>query len=173
METTPDTSPVYNGDKLLIFTAIYVPVQVACVALRYLSRYLVEGPWGLDDAVVMTSLLLQMCMAGLSVGIESQRSIFLNSVRLLMQYSICQVRWGWSPYTISTAVGSAQGGSVGKISRGHLDSVLCWCQCTKNGDFSALPSTFSKQKQSNSHTHRHGFPGWTNLFNDSYSLGCL
>ena len=68
MATTPETSAVYRGNRLIIFTAVYVPIQVICVALRYLSRYLVEGPWGLDDVVVMTSLVLQMCMAGLSIG---------------------------------------------------------------------------------------------------------
>lgn len=61
-------SPEYSGAKLLTFTAIFIPVQIIAVGLRYLARYLVEGPWGLDDIVVLTSLSLQMCMAGLSIG---------------------------------------------------------------------------------------------------------
>ena len=68
MAATFDTSAEYHGNRLIIFTAIYIPVQVFCVALRYVSRYMVEGPWGLDDAVVLTSLALQICMAGISIG---------------------------------------------------------------------------------------------------------
>ena len=61
-------SSEYEGTKLLTFTAVFIPIQVVAVSLRYLARYLVGGPWGLDDTVVLTSLLLQMCMAGLSIG---------------------------------------------------------------------------------------------------------
>lgn len=61
-------SPEYSGTKLLTFTAVFVPTQIVAVGLRYLARYLVEGPWGLDDIVVLTSLTLQVCMAGLSIG---------------------------------------------------------------------------------------------------------
>ena len=63
-----DYDAAYSGDKLITFTAVFVPVQILCVALRYLARYVVEGPWGLDDIVVLTSLVLQMCMAGLAIG---------------------------------------------------------------------------------------------------------
>ena len=61
-------SPEYNGAKLLTFTAVFIPTQIIAVALRYLARYLVEGPWGLDDILIFTSLSLQMCMAGISIG---------------------------------------------------------------------------------------------------------
>ena len=61
-------SPEYDGTKLLIFTAIFIPTQIIAVAFRYLARYLVKGAWGLDDVLILTSLSLQMCMAGLSVG---------------------------------------------------------------------------------------------------------
>ena len=66
--SSPNYDAAYSGDKLTTFTAVFVPVQILCVALRYLARYLVEGPWGLDDIVVLTSLVLQMCMAGLAIG---------------------------------------------------------------------------------------------------------
>lgn len=68
MPDSSSLSPEYSGTKLLTFTAVFVPIQVVAVGLRYLARYLVEGPWGLDDVVVLTSLSLQMCMAGLSIG---------------------------------------------------------------------------------------------------------
>lgn len=67
----PGSSPEYSGDRLIIFTAIFLPVQVLCVALRYLTRYLIKGAWGLDDAVTLSSLLLQLCMAGISIGEQS------------------------------------------------------------------------------------------------------
>ena len=68
MATETDADAEYHGKRLIIFTAVYVPIQITCVALRYVSRYIVEGPWGLDDAVVLTSLVLQLCMAGISIG---------------------------------------------------------------------------------------------------------
>lgn len=66
--SVPDYSAEYTGAKLTVFTAIFVPIQIFCVALRYLARYLVKGPWGLDDIVVLTSLVLQLAMAGLAIG---------------------------------------------------------------------------------------------------------
>lgn len=63
-----EISSEYRGRRLLIFTAGFIPVQILCVALRYLARYLVEGPWGLDDIVVLTSLAFQLCLADISIG---------------------------------------------------------------------------------------------------------
>ena len=60
--------PVYIGDRLLIFTALFVPLQIFCVALRFISRYKVRTPWGLDDAVILFALAQQMGMAGISIG---------------------------------------------------------------------------------------------------------
>ena len=68
MATEPDADAEYHGTRLVIFTAVYIPIQIICVALRYVSRYIVEGPWGLDDVGVLTSLALQLCMAGISIG---------------------------------------------------------------------------------------------------------
>ena len=64
-------SPEYNGAKLLTFTAVFIPTQIIAVGLRYLSRYLVTGPWGADDIIIVTSLCLQMVMAGLSIGMRT------------------------------------------------------------------------------------------------------
>lgn len=63
-----DTGGEYRGDRLLIFTAVFIPIQVFCVALRYLARHLVKGAWGLDDVVVLISLVIQLSKAGLSIG---------------------------------------------------------------------------------------------------------
>lgn len=173
MATSLNTSPIYTGDKLLIFTAIYVPVQISCVALRYLSRYLVEGPWGLDDAVIMSSLVLQMCMAGLSIGIESNNHASCSTHRILISYSVCQVRWGWSPYTVLERNRPPHRGNLGEVSGGHLDSILCWCQRTKNRYPGALPAALSKQKQSSSNIRRYGISDRVNLCDDCYNPCCL
>lgn len=53
LKMSEETSSNYSGRKALVFTAIYIPIQVLCVALRYLSRYLVRGPWGFDDILIM------------------------------------------------------------------------------------------------------------------------
>lgn len=68
MTSSPGVRAEYSGTTLIVFTAIFVPVQIFCVILRYLARYIILGPWGLDDALVLTSLILQLCMAGLSIG---------------------------------------------------------------------------------------------------------
>ena len=68
MSDTALLSPEYNGTKLLKFTAVFIPTQIIAVGLRYLARHVAKGTWGIDDVIVMTSLSLQMCMAGLSIG---------------------------------------------------------------------------------------------------------
>lgn len=62
------SSPEYSATKLVVFTTVFIPVQIICVALRYLARFLINGPWGLDDVLVMFSLVCQLCMAGISIG---------------------------------------------------------------------------------------------------------
>lgn len=57
-----ETLSDYSGRKALVVTAIYIPIQVLCVALRYLSRYLVRGSWGFDDILIMASLSFQVAM---------------------------------------------------------------------------------------------------------------
>ncbi|MCJ1466281.1 hypothetical protein MMC07_004900 [Pseudocyphellaria aurata] len=66
--TSLPTSGEYSGEKLVIFTICFIPVQIFCVALRFFSRYLIRTSWGPDDVLVATSLLSQLCMAGISIG---------------------------------------------------------------------------------------------------------
>ena len=68
MDTNVVDAAEYSGQKLIIFTAIFIPVQIISVSLRYLARYLIKGPWGFDDIVVFMSLASQMCMACISIG---------------------------------------------------------------------------------------------------------
>ncbi|EDN93581.1 hypothetical protein SS1G_09448 [Sclerotinia sclerotiorum 1980 UF-70] len=65
---SPATDATYHGTRLVIFTAIWIPVLVICVALRYFARWMIRGPWGIDDILVFTSLFLQLGQAGISIA---------------------------------------------------------------------------------------------------------
>lgn len=64
MTTTPGTSAEYTRKKFIMFTTIYILIQILCIASRYVARYMV----GLDDAMIVTSLAMQSCMAGVKTG---------------------------------------------------------------------------------------------------------
>ncbi|KAF7596792.1 hypothetical protein BBP40_012391 [Aspergillus hancockii] len=66
--TPPDEVPAYIGDRLLIMTALFVPLQIFCVALRFYARRQVHTKWAFDDAVILFALAEQMGMAGLSIA---------------------------------------------------------------------------------------------------------
>lgn len=76
-----ELSSEYSGHKALIFTALYIPTQVICVALRYLSRYLVRGSWGSDDIFIMASLVFQMAM-----GVICICSVYFGGVGYHIDY---------------------------------------------------------------------------------------
>lgn len=71
----------WRGDRLLIFVGFFIPIQVICVALRYLAGRLAQRPWGLDDLLVFTSLALQMALAGLSIGEPSSSRKLVHATR--------------------------------------------------------------------------------------------
>ncbi|KAL9122552.1 MAG: hypothetical protein Q9187_000895 [Circinaria calcarea] len=98
----PEASAEYSGDKLIIFTAIFIPVQIFCVALRYFVRYLIKGQWGLDDIVVLISLLLQLCMAGISIGSVKRAGVGYHTTYLEAQAPEKVTRWGKYLVAIST-----------------------------------------------------------------------
>ena len=96
-----ETSSEYRGRRLLIFTACFIPVQIFSVALRYLARYLVKGPWGLDDIVVFTSLTFQLCLAGISIGeLQAVEHTSLVKCDRLMARRFLRKRGRWLPYPI-------------------------------------------------------------------------
>ena len=65
------SGPEYSGDTLLIFTGVFIPVLVVCVALRVLARHLVKSPFGVDDVLVFASLVFQLGMAGIAISEHS------------------------------------------------------------------------------------------------------
>lgn len=62
------TNSEYIGGRLAIFIAVFTPLQVLAVALRFYARTLTERPCGVDDWLVVTSLLAQLVQAGAAVG---------------------------------------------------------------------------------------------------------
>lgn len=67
MATNSSVSAEYRGTKLLIFTAVFMPIQPICVGLRVVSRSL-NGAWGMDDIVILASLACQIGMGGITIG---------------------------------------------------------------------------------------------------------
>ena len=121
----PEVSAEYSGNRLIIFTAIFIPVQIFCVALRYFVRYSIKGPWGLDDILGLTSLLLQLCMAGLSIGEKGTHLFLIWASILLMIHTcrICQNR-SWLPHPLFRSRSSRENNSVGQIHNSNLDALL-------------------------------------------------
>lgn len=58
----------YCGKSLLVVTIVLVPIQVICVALRLFVRYRSLMKFGLDDLVVILSLVGQLALAGVIFG---------------------------------------------------------------------------------------------------------
>ena len=48
----------YNGHPTLVFTAMFLVIQIAFVTLRCISKWLVNVRWGYDDILVLISLFL-------------------------------------------------------------------------------------------------------------------
>jgi hypothetical protein len=63
------SSPEYIGWRLVVFTALFVPLQIIAVALRIYARRLVIGPkLALDDALVILALIFQLIISAVGVG---------------------------------------------------------------------------------------------------------
>jgi hypothetical protein len=58
----------YSGKKLFVLTIALVPAQVICVVLRLFVRYRSKMKFGFDDLVVVVSLLGQLALAGVIIG---------------------------------------------------------------------------------------------------------
>jgi hypothetical protein len=78
MSTSPTTSvqsvptdSSSNGIKVAIFVSIFLPIQVIFVSLRYYSRRANKISWGFDDLLVLVSLLLQISIAAIALGMTT------------------------------------------------------------------------------------------------------
>ena len=119
-------SPEYIGHKLLIYTAIFVPAQVICVSLRYVCRYLVKASWGLDDLIVLASLVLQICMGGICVGQDQcqSRGISKGSQADQVTYRCGQASSSWASHPIPGGNIAREGLPLGKVPRRNRRAVF-------------------------------------------------
>lgn len=62
------TSSDYIGHKLEIFVGFFTALQIVAVALRFWARSLTARPYGLDDGLVLISLLGQVVAGGVAIG---------------------------------------------------------------------------------------------------------
>jgi hypothetical protein len=72
-----------NGNSTVIFAAIFLVLQAICVGLRYVSRWIAKIPWGLDDALIMTSSIMQIGLAASTIG---ERVLFLFFLKIINKY---------------------------------------------------------------------------------------
>jgi hypothetical protein len=67
--TAASDASSYSGQSALAFTAIFLVLQVTFVSLRYITKLLVKGRWGYDDILVAISLVLEIGLATIAIGI--------------------------------------------------------------------------------------------------------
>lgn len=58
----------WRGNRVITFTIIWIPVQIFCVLLRYIARWMIKGPWVKDDILIFTALFLQFGQAGVDIS---------------------------------------------------------------------------------------------------------
>ncbi|CAI6341314.1 unnamed protein product [Periconia digitata] len=62
-------SPEWIGWQLIAWAAIFTPLQIAAVALRFYARWLVVGKkYSLDDYLIIASLVFQLAACGIAVS---------------------------------------------------------------------------------------------------------
>lgn len=61
-------SEEYIGNRLVLFLTFFIPLQLVFVILRFGARRLTARPRGLDDWLVIASLLSQFVSAGIAIG---------------------------------------------------------------------------------------------------------
>lgn len=58
----------FIGDRLILFISFFAPLQLILVILRFSARRLTARSRGLDDWLVVASLLSQFVQSGISIG---------------------------------------------------------------------------------------------------------
>ena len=101
---TPEYIAEYSGGQLVTVAIAFIPILLLFVALRFYSRYLIKAPHGLDDYLVLVSLVFQI---GASAVALCESDCFL----LLM--SVCSERPGRS-FWHAQRTGFVQYGGVGR-----------------------------------------------------------
>lgn len=58
----------FIGNRLTIFVAVFTPLQLLTVVLRFYARSLTAHRYGVDDWLVMAALLGQFVATGIAIG---------------------------------------------------------------------------------------------------------
>lgn len=61
-------SPEYVGYRLEIFIAVFTPLTVICVALRFYARSLTASKFDAGDWLIGAALIGQIVAGGIAVG---------------------------------------------------------------------------------------------------------
>lgn len=58
----------YSGYKLTTVAIVFIVLEAILVALRFMARHVAKTPWGLDDSLILPSLLFCWGICILSLG---------------------------------------------------------------------------------------------------------
>ncbi len=67
----------YAGNRLAIFIAFFIPVQILAVVVRLYARRLTARTRSLDDLLVVFSLLGQLVASGIAIGKSENQKFFV------------------------------------------------------------------------------------------------
>ncbi|KAI9640544.1 hypothetical protein NHQ30_010842 [Ciborinia camelliae] len=73
------TNSESDGNQALIFTSVFLAIQTICVIARFVSRGISKAPWGLDDALIIVSFLMQIGLAVCTIGVPTIENPLANS----------------------------------------------------------------------------------------------
>lgn len=149
-----EISSDYSGRRVFVFTAIYIPVQVIFVALRYLSRYLVRGPWGFDDILIMASLSFQVIMGTITLCMQAVLQVFNGRpFRDLTLQRLNPLGRSRISRALSRKDDPDDPPYMGKISRCHFFAILLDREHSESCNPRLVPSTLPGSKISKNGRH--------------------
>jgi hypothetical protein len=59
----------YNGASVVICAIVFIVLEILFVTLRFISRKMMNTPWGWDDTFIVASAILCFALLGLSLGV--------------------------------------------------------------------------------------------------------
>lgn len=74
---SPEYVSAYSGKQLIAVAVAFVPIILIFVSLRFYSRHLSGTKWGLDDYLILASVILQI--GDSAATICTKRSLLLAS----------------------------------------------------------------------------------------------
>lgn len=140
--TSPNLSALpdgtYEGRRLVVFTAIFMPAQLLAVSLRYWVRLKLRN-WGFDDYIILASLFMQIVFGVLCIGTSAvPLRIRVTTVGSTSFSRGCEARGSWISRPIPGIHQSGKIDHLGEILARPISSVLCWSQRPQTGDPGSL-----------------------------------